>query len=79
MSKLQLTSADVNRLLRRLGGDACTFADGKATYAVPGLQVTASGLEVRGAVRVSAGALELHATGISLAADGASVDFELGM
>ena len=78
MSKIQLTGADVNKLLNRFVSDKCSFKDGELRYAGEGLTVHAKHIDLKTAAEIETGGLKISAKEMKFNHEGADVDFTLG-
>ena len=77
MSKIQLKSVDVNRLLKRFVGDHCRFEDGEVNYTNRDFRVHAKNIDVKTSAEIEAGGLQIRIRELRFTHEGADVDFDL--
>jgi hypothetical protein len=78
MSKIQLSGADVNKILNRFVSDKCSFKDGELRYADEGLTVHAKHIDLKTAADIETVGLKINAKEMKFNHEGADVDFSLG-
>ncbi len=77
MSKIQLKSGDVNRLLKRFVGNHCSFEAGEIDYAVEGFKVHAKNVDIKTSAEVEVGEFQISIRELRFNHEGADVDFSL--